>query len=262
MNEYLEFAKDICFRAKEVMLKYFNREDISSYKDDNTIVTIADKIINDYLIEKVKEKYPNHAVSGEEESFGESDYVWVCDPIDGTAMFARGVLVATFSLALTYNGEVIVSAVMDSFNNSLYTAIKGNGAYKNGKKISVNNYSLTDKRSVGYFDMYPSAYYDLYDVVRELNKKCYFVSLGSVVRSGILVSEGKLVCSIFPGTSNKHCDIAAVKLIVEEAGGIVKSIKGKEQGYNKSIDGAIISNKVVYEEVLKTINDNIKIKGN
>ena len=44
MNEYLEFAKDICFRAKEVMLKYFNREDISSYKDDNTIVTIADKI--------------------------------------------------------------------------------------------------------------------------------------------------------------------------------------------------------------------------
>ena len=261
MNEYLEFAKDISFKAKEVMLTYFNEENVSSYKDDDTIVTVADKIINDYLIEQVKKVYPNHAVYGEEKSFGESDYVWVCDPIDGTAMYARGILVATFSLALVYKGEVIIGVVMDPFNDCLYTAVKGRGAYKNDKKISVSDYSLTDKRSVGYFDMYPQAEYDLYDVVKVLNQKCYNVSLGSIVRGGILVSEGKFIFSLFPGTVCKNCDIAAVKLIVEEAGGIVRNLKGEEQYYNKDISGAIISNKVVYNELLEIINDNIKIKG-
>ena len=79
MEEYLIFAKGIAYKAKEIMLKYFNNSG-SSYKSDNTIVTKADKEINDYLIKKVKEVYKNHSVDGEENSFGKSNYVWVCDP--------------------------------------------------------------------------------------------------------------------------------------------------------------------------------------
>ena len=97
MEEYLEFAKEIAKEAKKIMKKYFNTKlsNGATYKGDKTIVTIADKEINSYLIEKVKEKYPNHSVDGEEEVFGKSDYVWVCDPIDGTAMFARNIPTAT-----------------------------------------------------------------------------------------------------------------------------------------------------------------------
>ena len=68
-KEYLEFAKDIALKAKEIMLKYFYEDNGSTYKEDNTIVTKADKEINSYLIEKVKEKYPDHSVDGEEEQF-------------------------------------------------------------------------------------------------------------------------------------------------------------------------------------------------
>lgn len=66
-NEYLEFAKDIAKHAGEVMLKYFNQDNGASYKGDKTIVTLADTEINSYLISRVKEKYPSHAVDGEEE---------------------------------------------------------------------------------------------------------------------------------------------------------------------------------------------------
>ena len=135
MEEYLEFAKDIAYQAGKIMLKYFNQNNGSNYKGDKTIVTLADTEINSYLIERVKEKYPNHAVDGEEEQFGESNFVWVCDPVDGTAMYARHIPVAVFSLALVVDGEPIIGVVYDPFTDSLYSAAKGNGVYKNDEKI-------------------------------------------------------------------------------------------------------------------------------
>ena len=62
MQEYLEFAKDIACQAGKIMLKYFNQNNGASYKGDKTIVTLADTEINSYLIKKVKETYPAHAV--------------------------------------------------------------------------------------------------------------------------------------------------------------------------------------------------------
>ena len=70
MNEYenyLQFAKEIANEAGKIMKKYFIRKDISSYKGDKTIVTLADQEINSYLIKRVKEKFPTHSVDGEEE---------------------------------------------------------------------------------------------------------------------------------------------------------------------------------------------------
>jgi len=257
-KEYLEFAKEIAHEAGKIMLKYFNAKDISSYKGDKTIVTLADKEINTYLINKVKEKFPTHSVDGEEEQFGKSDYVWVCDPVDGTAMYARHIPVAVFSLALVVNGESKVGVVYDVFTDTLYSAIKGEGAYKNGEKMIVNNYELDDMRSVSNFDMWPEADYNIYDIIKELGKKTYFVSVGSVIRGCMCVASGEFNLGIFPGTKRKNCDIAAAKVIVEEAGGRVTNLFGEDQRYDTDIKGAIISNEKVHSEVVETIKKLIK----
>jgi len=130
MNEYLEFAQKIALEAGNIMKKYFSKKDISSYKGDKTIVTLANKEINTLLIKRVKEKFPEHSVDGEEEQFGRSKYVWVCDPIDGTAMYARDIPVAVFSLALVIDGVSTVGVIYDPFTENLYSAIKGEGAYQ------------------------------------------------------------------------------------------------------------------------------------
>ena len=252
-NEYLEFAKDIAKYAGKVMLKYFNEDNGASYKGDKTIVTLADKEINSYLINRVKEKYPSHAVDGEEEQFGESKYKWVCDPVDGTAMYARHIPVAVFSLALVVDGKSVVGLVYDPFTNNLYTAIKGQGAYKNNKKIEVNNILLKDMKSVSNFDMWSNADYNLYDVIKEIGKKTYFVSIGSVIRACMCVASGEFNFAIFPGTKHKNCDIAAAKVIVEEAGGRVTNLFGNDQRYDRSIEGAIVSNGKVHDEVIVAI---------
>ncbi len=253
MEEYLEFAKDIAYQAGKIMLKYFNQNNGASYKGDKTIVTLADKEINSYLIKKVKEHYPEHSVDGEEEQFGKSNFVWVCDPVDGTAMYARHIPVAVFSLALVINGVPNVGVVYDPFTDSLYTAIKGKGAYKNNEKISVNDYTLDDMKTVCHYDLWPNADYNISKVLQELERKSYFIGIGSVIRACMCIASGDFTLAIFPGTKHKNCDIAAVKVIVEEAGGKVTDLFGNEQRYDQSIKGALISNGIVHDEVIEII---------
>lgn len=250
-EKYLEFAKDIAKEAGKIMLKYFNIDNGASYKLDKSIVTLADKEINTYLIKKVKDEFPNHSVDGEEETFGKSNYVWVCDPVDGTAMYARHIPIAVFSLALVVDGIPIVGVVYDVFTDSLYTATKGNGAFKNNSKIIVNDIPLNDMKSVSHFDMWPNSSYNIYDVIKELGKETYFVGLGSIIRACMCVASGEFNLAIFPGTTHKNCDIAAAKIIVEEAGGKVTDLFGNEQRYDTSINGAIISNGRVHNQVVE-----------
>ena len=250
MEEYLSFAKEIAQTAGEIMLKYFNGDNGANYKYDQTIVTKADTEINAYLIKKVKEKFPTHSVDGEEEQFGNSKYVWVCDPVDGTAMYARHIPVAVFSLALVVDGVPIIGVVYDPFTDNMYSAAKGQGAYRNTKKIEVNNIALEDMKSVSNFDMWPEAEYNIYDSIKELGKKTYFVGIGSVIRACMCVANGDFNLAIFPGTNHKNCDIAAAKVIVEEAGGQVTDLFGNKQRYDKDINGAVISNKKVHDEVI------------
>lgn len=252
-QEYLEFAKDIAKHAGEIMLKYFNKDNGASYKGDKTIVTLADKEINSYLIKKVKEKYPNHAVDGEEEQFGESKYKWVCDPVDGTAMYARHIPVAVFSLALVIDGESIIGVVYDPFTESLYTAIKGQGAFENDERIKVNDYTLKDIKTVCHCDMWSKAKYNICNVYEELRKITRLNDIGSITRASCCVATGDYTLTIFTGTEHKHCDIAAIKVIVEEAGGKVTDLFGNEQRYDKSIKGAVISNGKVHDEVVEVI---------
>ncbi len=167
LEEYLAFAKKIALASGDIMRKYFNTNNGSYYKRDNTIVTKADNEINKLLIEQVKKNYPNHCVDGEEEHFGKSKYVWICDPVDGTAMYARNIPVAVFSLAFAVDGEPLVGVVYDPWTNSLYSAIKGKGAFVNDKKISVSDIKLGDKASVAHFDNVDWFEYDILDFVRE-----------------------------------------------------------------------------------------------
>ena len=72
------------------------------------------------------------------------------------------------------------------------------------------------------------------------------------------VASGDFSLAIFPGTKHKNCDIAAVKIIVEEARGIVTDLFGNEQRYDESINGAIVSNGKVHNEVTETVKKYLK----
>ena len=259
MEEYLEFACSIAKYAGDEIKKNFLKLESVGFKEDKTVVTEVDKKINHYLIERVREVYPEHSVTGEEErDVRSSDYVWVCDPVDGTGMFTDGIPVSVFSLALVVDGEVQVGVVYDPHLYRLYTAIRGKGAYCNGEKISVNKLHYGD---LGYrvnYEAWNNSKFDTMMIARDMLPDVRLSSIGSVARSCMAIASGAFSCDLFPGVSHANCDMAASSLIVEEAGGCVTDFYGERQRYDCDINGAIVTNGVSHDEVLEKVKKYVK----
>lgn len=252
MEEQLQFAKDLALQAGEIMLKYFKKGMKHKFKEDLSIVTNADEEINKLVIDEIGEKYPTHSVFGEEESSDKNpDFVWLCDPVDGTWPYAKGVPVSVFSLALAKKGNSLLGVVYEPFTKRLYSAVKGEGAFLNDKQIKVS--SLEIKDATLNIEWWPEADYDIDTAMHKLSidTAAYVLHLGSIVNASCFVAAGQYEACIYAGTKDKSVDIAAVKVIVEEAGGKVTDLFGDEQIYIHDLKGAVISNGVVHERILK-----------
>lgn len=254
-EEYLEFAERLARKAGVIMLHYFDSSLDIRVKADKTIVTVADEEINRMVIAEVAKAYPDHSVSGEEESMEKnSEYVWVCDPIDGTIPFSKGIPVSMFSLALVRSGEAIVGVAYDPQTERLYSAAKGKGAFMNGQSMKVSSRKL-ERHSVVNMEWWPGAEFDIEPQLHELSlqTEAYVVKIGCTVNAACLVASGRIEAAVFPGTVNKNMDIAAAKILIEEAGGKVTDLFGNEQRYDRSIKGAIMSNGVVHDELVRRL---------
>lgn len=254
-KEYLEFARQIAYEAGEIMKRYFGKSPDSHFKSDDTIVTIADEEINEMVIRHVNMRYPDHGVDGEEASeLTGSKNLWVCDPVDGTNPFSVNLAVSVFSLAFVHDGTPLVGVIYDPFADRLYWAYEGGGAFVNDEKIRVNDKGLVPKSLVSY-DQWALAEYDILTPLAKLAQSTglYMLSPGSTTHMAALVAQGSFVASIFPGTKGKNVDIAAAKIIVEEAGGRVTDMLGNDQRYDRDINGAIVSNGIVHDDLVEVL---------
>ena len=216
MEEYKKFAVSVAKESGKIMMDYFKIGMNREYKKDTSTVTQADFKINSLVIERVSKLFPTHSVLGEEESNIKkgSEYVWVCDPIDGTIPFSLGIPISVFSLALVKNGEVILGVVYDPFCDRLYFAEKGKGAYLNDKKIKVSNKSSLEMARIEY-EMYNRSKYDLQPLINELKKyNALLVNFAAYINPSMLVAAGEFTATLFPHIT-AH-DAATVKIIVEE----------------------------------------------
>ena len=107
-------------------------------KEGNDIVTEVDMFMEKNIIEMIKEYFPEHSIYSEEsgEEKNKSEYEWFIDPIDGTINFASGLPFFSTSIALKKMDDTILGLVLDYSQKDVYYAIKGQGAFCNGKKIT------------------------------------------------------------------------------------------------------------------------------
>lgn len=255
MKTYLENGIEIAHKAGAIMRSYFDTDVTTRLKDDNTPVTAADEEINAMVIERLEQVYPDMAIIGEEGGNGKkSSLVWVCDPLDGTFPFTYGLPISVFSLALVENGKPIVGVIYDPFTDRMYIAEKGKGAKLNGQPIRVSNKKLGPKASI-MMEWWGKCAYDVDTAMHKLSVETgtYVLHMGSTVQSGCMVIRGVSEANVFPGTHGKFVDAAAMKIIVEEAGGRATDLMGNDQRYDQDINGIVVSNGVVHDEVLSYI---------
>jgi histidinol-phosphatase len=112
--ERLQFAREIAHEAGEVTRRYFRRTDlVVETKADHSPVTIADRLAEKLLRQRITERFPRDAILGEEfgEHIGHTEFQWVLDPIDGTKSFIHGVPLYTTLVAVLQNDEPLIGVI-------------------------------------------------------------------------------------------------------------------------------------------------------
>lgn len=258
-DRYLEFAKDLAEKAGKTMLRYFGTDMRKHMKAGEQVVTIADEEINAMVIEEVGKYFPDHSVLGEEASVDKkSDLVWVCDPIDGTLPFSKGVPISCFSLALVKNGVPVIGAVCDPFSKRIYSAAKDAGAFINDRPIRVSTSGIHGNAIVNV-EWWEGTEYDIARPMHQfaLDTGTYVINLSCIVNASCRVAVGEYEASLFAGSRGKNVDIAAVKILVEEAGGKATDLFGNDQRYDADIKGAILSNGVFHDKLVECLRGQI-----
>lgn len=250
-TEVLE-AKRIAHIAGEIILQYFDGDQGVEIKADESPVTKADILINDIVIEELTKSFPNDGIIGEEKST--TDYgmgrKWFCDPIDGTAGYVWGSPTAMFSLGLVVDGKPVLGVVYDAFLDKLYEGVVGEGSLCNGVSLHVS-----DKELVGGHVAITSSVQKIrsLDFIAKLQQsKTHIAILSGGVYKSCLVARGRFEAYVETGVG-AH-DLAAVQVIVEEAGGKLTGLQGEDLDYGKPFKGAIVSNGKVHQELVQVMS--------
>ncbi|UHD45419.1 inositol-1-monophosphatase [Aureimonas altamirensis] len=140
--------------ALAVKYKKLSREEEAEAEFRDPVSEI-DSAVEAVLRERLAERYPTHAIIGEEEGGGElppADYTWVIDPVDGTANFVNGFPIFAASIGLVHKGDPIVGAVWCSTSHALrpgvYHATKGGSLFFDGARIKAVDRSAVKRRIV------------------------------------------------------------------------------------------------------------------
>lgn len=223
----LDLARELADVADEISLRYFSRNPETSTKQDGTLITIADQQIEEELRKRIRERFPNHAVFGEENGL-EGDPggpVWILDPIDGTNNYAWGIPIYGTLIGLRVEGRTIVGVASAPALSERYEAARGDGARMNGEPIHVSDVSMIDDARVCYGSHRGIA-------IKGFGERWYEILTRSRRERGfgdfwghMLVARGAQ--DVMAEPSLALWDVAALEVIVEEAGGLITTFWGE-----------------------------------
>jgi len=248
--DFLECAVEIAHEAGSLLRYYFDRHVKFELKGDFDLVTEADRASEKLIVERLKARFPDHGVMAEEGSGHESPsaYRWYVDPLDGTTNFAHGYPVYNVTMALEKAGELIAGVIFDPNRDELFTCEKGGGAFLNGSRIHV---SRSDKLNESLFSTgFPSRRRHL-----DVNIHFYYqlaMATHGVRRGGAAAIDlAYVACGRLDGFWEfglSPWDMAAGKLLVEEAGGICRDMKGSS--HRLTSPHILADNGLIHEEVV------------
>jgi myo-inositol-1(or 4)-monophosphatase len=250
MPEFVGAMTDIAREAGSVLMEHFRRRVQIEYKGDVDLVTVADRQSEELIVGRIRERWPQHNILGEEGTRTEqgSDYRWYIDPLDGTTNFAHSYPVFCVSLALEFRDERIAAVIYDPTRDELFSAEKGSGSFLNGQRAQVSQVSNLAECLIA--TGFPSH-------KRHKNPNIHFyhqltLRTHGVRRAGSAALDlANVACGRFDGFWEFNLnawDTAAGVLLVEEAGGRVSGFDG--QPFRIDSRETLASNGLVHQDLL------------
>jgi myo-inositol-1(or 4)-monophosphatase len=255
MQALLNTAIKAARRGGDTALRYVNRLHQLKVKSkaENEYVTQADHAAEEAVIDTIRERYPDHAFLAEERGeVGESEFVWIIDPLDGTTNFIHGFPVFAVSVALRIKGRLELGVVYDPNRQEIFSAIRGQGAQVDGHRIRVSGRSDLSGALIGTGFPYRSkarAKEYLRMLERVLMNTAGIRRPGAAALDLAYVAAGRL--DGFWEYGLQIWDIAAGTLIIREAGGLVSDLQ--DDDYLQS--GNVLAGSPKIHDALKKLFD-------
>jgi len=251
MDTRLEVAIAAAQAGGALALRYFRTRLTVDYKGDHSPVTRADRECEQRIVEVLRRSFPDYGVIGEEfgadEGSGGSAR-WIIDPIDGTKNFIRGIPYFATLIGLEEDGEVTMGVIYAPAVDDLIYAHKGSGAFDRNGRLQVSSVRSMRESMLVFGGL---------DIFRQVGRWDAFERL--VRASGRQRGFGDYFGHTFVARGQaeamvevdlKPWDLAAIKIVIEEAGGRFTDFKGNATIYGGD---AVASNGLVHDEILRLL---------
>lgn len=246
----LSVAQAIVDETDPIAMRHFALTVPTQIKADGTPVTVADRAVEETIRRALESAFAGDAILGEEQgASGESARRWIIDPIDGTKNYARGVPVFATLIALEVDGALVLGMVSAPALGARWWATAGDGAFANGARITVSGVDNVAAADVvtGGLDWARDNAGGLFQLFARARRQRGFGDFWG----HMLVAQGSAEVMV-------ECaplalwDIAAPRLIVEEAGGRVTDLTGDPTFQAGS---ALSTNGALHDEVLGLLRE-------
>lgn len=253
-SDFLTVAINAARNAEDIITKYYSENTLKvELKSDETPVTRADTEAEKAIRETIKNAFPDHGFLGEEfgTEEGTSPYTWIIDPIDATKNYIRKIPIFGTQIALMKDDDLVLGISNAPLLNELLYAEKGKGAFLNGEPIKVSNVSQPSDAMICHgglkWFVEKGTFSGIYDLINDTARSrgfgdFYMYHLVASGRADVVIEAA---ISIW--------DIAAITVIVREAGGMVTDIQGK--GISKDTDSLIATNGNLHNTTLDYFNE-------
>jgi len=214
-----------------VLKRYFRSANLEvRAKAQNDFVTQADHESEAVLVAELLRRFPDHRILAEEGSLNTTatgDYEWVIDPLDGTTNFLQGLPVWAVSVACRKGSELLAGVVLDPQGENVFTAVRGGGAFWNGRRMRVSDRPSLDGAflATGYpfrakaaLAVYLKLFRAIFTEARAI-RRCGAAALDlAYVAAGVY--DGFFEFRLSPW------DLAAGDLLIRQAGGVLSDLDG------------------------------------
>jgi histidinol-phosphatase len=225
-SEHLPVALEAARAAAKISRDYYAGNFTVETKADMTPVTQADVECEQAIRAIILEAFPDHGFFGEEtgRTGDDADYLWLVDPIDGTKGFVRQYPFFSTQIALMHHGQIVLGVSSGTMMHELAWAEKGCGAWLNGKRLKISRIDNPDRAAVSTGNLKSLAASDGWKALgRIVNRADRIRGYGDFYHYHLLAA-GKIEAVIESDVN--ILDIAALSIIVAEAGGVFTNLNG------------------------------------
>jgi histidinol-phosphatase len=242
----LELALSLADAADALTLPVFERGVAAVAKADGTPVTETDRAVERMLRDRLTAERPGDAILGEElGEIGEGQRRWVLDPLDGTEWFARGIPLWGTLIALEDADGPLVAVISAPPIRRRWWAARGDGAYRDGRRIHVSAAATVADAFVAHANLYLGYDIDADALLRRARLSGGFESFLALM----LCAEGAVDGAFAP--RGFLWDLLPAQLIVEEAGGRFTDLDGRRTAAGR---GAVAANPQLHHELLTALS--------